>query len=401
MAEAVHHVDAVLADPLRHLRPDAGTAHPILVDQHHVFAVAYPVQFGNGGMEPDLVLLHQLGQQRVIGGAPKGVHRRPAVQQAVVACAGLLVSSVFGHCIEPIIAQGAGRQFDLAAGGVEIGFDSFFEVKRKAVIQGDHPFFLHFRQTGADLLQLPVEVIFDVIPGKILIQSQAQSQFPGDPPARLGIPARLKCRGAQRHCGHPPGGSAQVVVAFQVRAFRQHHIGPAGDLRRHQIDRHQQVKILDRLEGLLRLGQGEHQVGAVDDPALDGAVAPQRGDGGVTDAAGQGQAGHGKLFREGLAPVAFWLGIGRIMVLGHFGAIRIEEPAPAPPTAEQGVEDRPGAHSLGVVAVPGNVTPGMDQGGRLMPGHLPGGLADQRRLDGGDGISPFRGILRHRGFQFI
>ena len=82
MAEAVHHVDAVGPDALRW--PSACTrllTTPSWFRSRTYRPSARPMRARDVGVQPDLVLLHHLVEDRVRLRAAERVHRRPAEEQ--------------------------------------------------------------------------------------------------------------------------------------------------------------------------------------------------------------------------------------------------------------------------------------------------------------------------------
>src|SRR5664280_2126752 len=183
-----------------------------------------------------------------------------------------------------------------------------------------------------------------------------------DPPARLALVERRHHGLAHREERLAPGCRRDVVPALEVRAFGKDDVGPADDLGRQDVDRDEEIQLLDRFEHVLALGEGLEEVRAVDDPALDRGGAELAGDRRVADAV-----------REDL--VREWVHDSVRVVLGRLRLLRVrghrrlrdghrrgdEEPAATAPASDEGVEDRHRAAPLRVVAVPRRVAAGMDE----------------------------------------
>ena len=108
------------------------------------------------------------------------------------------------------------------------------------------------------------------------------------PPRGFGIKTRFERGRAQRNARHTPRQNAQIIIAFEIRAFRQHDIRPAGDFRGHDVDRHEQIEILHRLDGFLRLGQCEQEISAIHNPTFEIATTRDRRNRRVADAVCEG-----------------------------------------------------------------------------------------------------------------
>ena len=158
-------------------------------------------------------------------------------------------------------------------------------------------------------------------------------------------------------------------------------VGVAGDLARDRVADDQQVELVDRLQRLLLVRQRLHQVGRVDEPALDRVrLAGERR---VADAGGDAFVGERVLHGVG----AVGARLVRLRVARAAGRARSSCPAATnrPPLRPQlpssAGQQRDRAAALRVVAVPVDAPARVDDRGRPVAGELARRGADQLGRD--------------------
>ena len=93
--------------------------------------------------------------------------------------------------------------------------------------------------------------------------------------------------------------------------------------------------------------------------------------------------------------------VGRVRVAGHVHLRRRRIRPSGPSCPSSALSSAIAAAALRVVAVPGDVPPGMDERRRAVARHLARGLADQARVDAGLRVGPLRRVRRDLGRERV
>src|SRR5664280_2629088 len=361
VAVAVNDEDTVRPDPLRRLEPRRRGPGAVLIDEDDPFAVREAALLRDFRVQPHLVVARDLGEEPVVRRAAERVDGGPPEQEPELPRAGLRM---------PRVGRQRREASRLHLPGVELDL-----LRRRCESQDEPVLGRHGHGLAAqDALRLDLRDVVTaggearldhragVVPREVRAEIHAVRELFRDPPARLALVERRHHGLAHREERLAPGCRRDVVPALEVRAFGKDDVGPADDLGRQDVDRDEEIQLLDRFEHVLALGEGLEEVRAVDDPALDRGGAELAGDRRVADAV-----------REDL--VREWVHDSVRVVLGRLRLLRVrghrrlrdghrrgdEEPAATAPASDEGVEDRHRAAPLRVVAVPRRVAAGMDE----------------------------------------